>query len=150
MSVPRVSPPRLLWIAFNKNSDNDKCLFPLLPKDIILEIIKFFKTDLRLDNFSRTDYQQLNKEDENDIDVDHDHDHDNVDNGGINNNTQIINTNNDKNESNQSQNVNLTMTARQGQQVNTNQDPNSNPNSQNDDTNIQTSISKFHCCCRKR
>ena len=47
---------RLIWIAFEKNDDNDECLFGLLPKDIILEIIKFFKTDLRLDNFTRTDY----------------------------------------------------------------------------------------------
>ena len=66
---------RLIWIAFEKNNDNDECLFGLLPKDIILEIIKFFKTDLRLDNFTRTDYrnyddQQLSKsKDRNDTDV---------------------------------------------------------------------------------
>ena len=59
---------RLIWIAFLKNNDNDECLFPLLPKDIVLEIIKFFKTNLRLDNFSRTDYHENNK-DTSDIDV---------------------------------------------------------------------------------
>ena len=69
---------RLIWIAFDKNSKNDKCLFPLLPKDIVLAIITFFKTDLRLDNFTRTDYrdygdddQELisNKKGRNDVDV---------------------------------------------------------------------------------
>ena len=61
---------RLIWIAFDKNKDNDACLFSLLPKDIILEIIKFFKTRLRLHPVSRTDYhdyddQALNSKDDN-------------------------------------------------------------------------------------
>ena len=33
---------RLIWIAYLKNDDNDKCLFVLLPKDIIRYILSFF------------------------------------------------------------------------------------------------------------
>lgn len=84
---------RLIWIAFNKNNDNDECLFSLLSKDIVLEIIKFFKTDMRLDNFSRTDYcndddQALNNNnnnDQKDVDVDH---------NNAQNNSQIDQSNN--------------------------------------------------------
>lgn len=32
---------RLIWIAFLKNDDNDKCMIRLLPKDIVNHVIKF-------------------------------------------------------------------------------------------------------------
>lgn len=34
---------RLLWIAFNKNGDNEKCLFDLLPKDLLKLILTFLR-----------------------------------------------------------------------------------------------------------
>ena len=57
---------RLLWIGYYKNRDDigihdSKCLIPLLPKDVILEIIKFFKTDLSLNTISRTNYGKKKK-----------------------------------------------------------------------------------------
>ena len=32
---------RLLWIAFYQNTQNDKCFFPSIPKDILKKIIAF-------------------------------------------------------------------------------------------------------------
>ena len=74
---------RLLWIGYYKNRDDigihdSKCLIPLLPKDVILEIIKFFKTDLSLNTISRTNYGKKKKakksqlSNENDIEFDND------------------------------------------------------------------------------
>ena len=57
----------MIWIAFEKNKDNDKCLFGLLPKDIIVEIIKFFKSDLGTDYHDYID-PELDKDKDKDLD----------------------------------------------------------------------------------
>ena len=36
---------RLIWIAFLKNDDNDKCLIKFLPKDVVKYIINLLTTD---------------------------------------------------------------------------------------------------------
>lgn len=59
---------RLIWIAYNKNRDNDECRLQRLPKDVILVILKFFQTDFSNDNYQRyVNYTELENDNDNEL-----------------------------------------------------------------------------------